>query len=61
MDVLKARFKSNSFKDLIQRKMKEIIQSRKISQPKAKNKGSTFMNGKISKLGNLLIILVVED
>ena len=42
--------------------MKEIIQSRKISQPTGqKTGGSTFMNGKISKLGNLLITLVVED
>ena len=44
---LKARFKSAAgFKDQIQKKMKEIIQSRKISQPTGKKTGgSTFMNG----------------
>ena len=44
---LKARFKSaTGLKDQIQKKMKEIIQSRKISQPTGKKTGgSTFMNG----------------
>ncbi len=44
---LKARFKSDiGFKDQIQKQMKEIIQSRKISQPTGKKTGgSTFMNG----------------
>ncbi len=53
---LKARFKSNSgSKDLIQRKMKEIIQSRKISQPIGqKTGGSTFMNGKDFKAWELI-------
>jgi len=53
---LKARFKSNSgSKDLIQKKMKEIIQSRKISQPTGKKTGgSTFMNGKNFKAWELI-------
>ena len=53
---LKARFKSNSgSKDLIQKKMKEIIQSRKISQPTGKKTGgSTFMNGKDFKAWELI-------
>ena len=44
---LKARLNSAAgFKDQIQKKMKEIIQSRKISQPTGKKTGgSTFMNG----------------
>ena len=53
---LKARFKSNSgSKDLIQKKMKEIIQSRKTSQPIGqKTGGSTFMNGKDFKAWELI-------
>ena len=53
---LKARFKSNNgSKDLIQKKMKEIIQSRKISQPTGKKTGgSTFMNGKNFKAWELI-------
>ena len=53
---LKARFKSNKgSKDLIQKKMKEIIQSRKISQPTGKKTGgSTFMNGKDFKAWELI-------
>ena len=53
---LKARFKSNKgSKDLIQKKMKEIIQSRKISQPTGKRTGgSTFMNGKDFKAWELI-------
>ena len=53
---LKARFKSSSgSKDLIQKKMKEIIQSRKISQPTGKKTGgSTFMNGKDFKAWELI-------
>ena len=53
---LKARFKSKSgSKDLIQKKMKEIIQSRKISQPTGqKTGGSTFMNGKDFKAWELI-------
>ena len=53
---LKARFKSNhGSKDLIQKKMKEIIQSRKISQPTGKKTGgSTFMNGKDFKAWQLI-------
>ena len=53
---LKARFKSNTgSKDLIHRKMKEIIQSRKISQPIGqKTGGSTFMNGKDFKAWELI-------
>ena len=53
---LKARFKSNNgSKDLIQKKMKEIIQSRKISQPTGqKTGGSTFMNGKNFKAWELI-------
>ncbi len=53
---LKARFKSNNgSKVLIQKKMKEIIQSRKISQPTGKKTGgSTFMNGKDFKAWELI-------
>ncbi len=53
---LKARFKSNrGYKDLIQKKMKEIIQSRKISQPTGqKTGGSTFMNGHDFKAWELI-------
>ena len=53
---LKARFKSNNgSKVLIQKKMKEIIQSRKISQPTGKRTGgSTFMNGKDFKAWELI-------
>ena len=53
---VKARFKSNNgFKDQIQKKMKEIIQSRKISQPTGqKTGGSTFMNGKNFKAWELI-------
>ncbi len=53
---LKARFKSYSgCKDLIQSKMKKIIQSRKISQPTGqKTGGSTFMNGKDFKAWKLI-------
>ena len=53
---LKARFKSkNGSKDLIQKKMKQIIQSRKISQPTGKKTGgSTFMNGKDFKAWELI-------
>ena len=53
---LKARFKSSSgSKDLIKKKMKEIIQSRKISQPTGKKTGgSTFMNGKDFKAWELI-------
>ena len=53
---LKARFKSNNgSRDLIQKKMKEIIQSRKISQPTGKKTGgSTFMNGKDFKAWELI-------
>ena len=53
---LKARFKSNKgSKDLIQKKMKEIIQSRKTSQPTGKKTGgSTFMNGKDFKAWELI-------
>ncbi len=53
---LKARFKSNNgSKDLIQKKMKEIIQSRKISQPTGKKTGgSTFMNGEDFKAWELI-------
>ena len=53
---LKARFKSNNgSKDLIQKKMKEIIQSRKLSQPTGqKTGGSTFMNGKDFKAWELI-------
>ena len=53
---LKARFKSDKgSKDLIQKKMKEIIQSRKISQPTGKKTGgSTFMNGKDFKAWELI-------
>ena len=53
---LKARFKTNSgSKDLIQKKMKKIIQSRKISQPTGqKTGGSTFMNGKDFKAWELI-------
>ena len=53
---LKARFKSNNgSKDLIQKKMKQIIQSRKISQPTGKKTGgSTFMNGKDFKAWELI-------
>ena len=53
---LKARLKSNSgSRDLIQKKMKEIIQSRKISQPTGKKTGgSTFMNGKDFKAWELI-------
>ena len=53
---LKARFKSNSgSKDQIQRKMKEIILSRKVSQPTGqKTGGSTFMNGKDFKAWKLI-------
>ena len=51
MDVSKARFRSNiGFKDLIQKKMKEIIQSRKCQQPQ----GSTFMNGQDFKAWELI-------
>ena len=53
---LKARFKSNvGSKDFIQKKMKEIIQSRKKSQPTGqKTGGSTFMNGKDFKAWQLI-------
>ena len=53
---LKARFKSASgSKDLIQKKMKEIIQSRKASQPTGqKTGGSTFMNGEDFKAWELI-------
>ena len=53
---LKARFKSNEgSKDLIQEKMKKIIQSRKTSQPTGqKTGGSTFMNGKDYKAWELI-------
>ena len=53
---LKARFKSKiGSKDLIQKKMKEIIQSRKLSQPTGqKTGGSTFMNGKDFKAWELI-------
>ena len=53
---LKARFKTTSgSKDLIQKKMKEIIQSRKTSQPTGqKTGGSTFMNGKDFKAWELI-------
>ena len=53
---LKARFQSNSgCKDLIQKKMKTIIQSRKISQPTGqKTGGSTFMNGQNFKAWELI-------
>ena len=53
---LKARFNSKSgFKDQIQKKMKEIIQSRKMSQPTGqKTGGSTFMNGKDFKAWKLI-------
>tara|TARA_B100001057_G_scaffold495952_1_gene596109 strand:- start:485 stop:1357 length:873 start_codon:yes stop_codon:yes gene_type:complete len=53
---LKARFKSNSgCKNIIQNKMKMIIQSRKISQPTGqKTGGSTFMNGKDFKAWELI-------
>ena len=53
---LKARFKTNSgSKDLIQKKMKKIIQSRKISQPTGqKTGGSTFMNGRDFKAWELI-------
>jgi len=53
---LKARFKSNNgLKDKIQKKMKEIIYSRKMSQPTGqKTGGSTFMNGKDFKAWKLI-------
>ena len=53
---VKARFKSNSgSKDQIQKKMKEIIQSRKMSQPTGqKTGGSTFMNGTDFKAWELI-------
>ena len=53
---LKARFQSNSgCKDLIQKKMKKIIQSRKTSQPTGqKTGGSTFMNGQDFKAWELI-------
>ena len=53
---LKARFRSNiGSKDIIQKKMKEIIQSRKTSQPTGKKTGgSTFMNGKDFKAWQLI-------
>ena len=53
---LKARFKSNfGFKDQIQKKMKEIIHSRKMSQPTGqKTGGSTFMNGHDFKAWELI-------
>ena len=53
---LKARFKSSiGFKDEIQKKMKNIIQSRKISQPTGqKTGGSTFMNGRDFKAWELI-------
>ena len=53
---LKARFKSNDgSKEQIQEKMKEIIQSRKMSQPTGqKTGGSTFMNGKNFKAWELI-------
>ena len=53
---LKARFKSVSgSKDLIQKKMKKIIQSRKASQPTGqKTGGSTFMNGEDFKAWELI-------
>ena len=53
---LKARFKSErGFKDQIQKKMKEIIQSRKISQPTGqKTGGSTFINGQNFKAWELI-------
>ena len=53
---LKARFKSNDgSKEQIQKKMKEIIQSRKMSQPTGqKTGGSTFMNGKNFKAWELI-------
>ena len=53
---LKARFKSSiGFKDEIQKKMKNIIQSRKISQPIGKKTGgSTFMNGRDFKAWELI-------
>ena len=53
---LKARFKSASgSKDLIQKKMKEIIQSRKASQPTGqKTGGITFMNGEDFKAWELI-------
>ena len=53
---LKARFKSNvGSKDFIQKKMKEIIQSRKKSQPTGqKTGGSTFMNGEDFKAWQLI-------
>ena len=53
---LKARFKSNEGSiDLIQEKMKKIIQSRKTSQPTGqKTGGSTFMNGKDFKAWELI-------
>ena len=53
---LKARFKSNiGSKDQIQKKMKNIIQSRKISQPTGqKTGGSTFMNGRDFKAWQLI-------
>ena len=60
---LKARFKSASgSKDLIQKKMKEIIQSRKASQPTGqKTGGSTFMNGEDFKAWELIDNSAVED
>ena len=53
---LKARFKSNNgSKEQIQKKMKEIIQSRKKSQPTGqKTGGSTFMNGEDFKAWQLI-------
>ena len=53
---LKARFKSKiGCKDQIQKKMKEIIQFRKISQPVGqKTGGSTFMNGQDFKAWELI-------
>ena len=53
---LKARLKSSiGSKDLIQKKMKKIIKSRKISQPTGQRTGgSTFMNGKDFKAWELI-------
>ena len=53
---LKARFKSNNgTKEQIQKKMKQIIQSRKMSQPTGKKTGgSTFMNGNNFKAWELI-------
>ncbi len=53
---VKARFKSNSgSKDQIQKNIKKIILSRKMSQPTGKKTGgSTFMNGKDFKAWKLI-------